>query len=123
MKSNKKTRILTVCFLILKFVVCIAQTDSTYHDCAVIFDSISSVGRESRWNEVFDCSVPSSPYRFRPLQLIVPGTLIGVGIIGLESDWLQFKIKKFGRNCRRISTVNSPLMILLNILQWLQHTD
>lgn len=94
MKSNKKTRILTVCFLILKFVVCTAQTDSTYHNCAVIFDSISSVGRESRWNEAFDCSVPSNPYRFRPLQLIVPGTLIGVGIIGLESDWLQFQNKE-----------------------------
>lgn len=30
-----------------------------------------------------------TPYRFRPLQLIVPVTLIGVGVIGLESDWLK----------------------------------
>lgn len=28
-------------------------------------------------------------YRFRPAQLIVPGVLIGVGIVGLESDWLK----------------------------------
>lgn len=31
-----------------------------------------------------------SPYRFRPLQLAVPATLIGVGFIGLESDWLKW---------------------------------
>lgn len=30
-----------------------------------------------------------APYRFRPPQLIVPATLIGVGVIGLESDWLK----------------------------------
>lgn len=33
----------------------------------------------------------ASPYRFRPVQLIVPATLIGVGIVGLESDWLKFQ--------------------------------
>lgn len=30
-----------------------------------------------------------TPYRFKAMQLIVPATLIGVGIIGLESDWLK----------------------------------
>ncbi len=28
-------------------------------------------------------------YKFRPLQLVIPATLIGVGFIGLESDWLK----------------------------------
>ncbi len=28
---------------------------------------------------------------FKPTQLIVPATLIGVGIIGLESDWLKYQ--------------------------------
>lgn len=36
----------------------------------------------------------SHPYRFRPLQLIVPGTLIGIGIIGLESEWLIYQNKE-----------------------------
>lgn len=36
-------------------------------------------------------SIVSDPYRFRPLQLIVPVTLIGAGIIGFESDWLKFQ--------------------------------
>ena len=32
-----------------------------------------------------------NPYKFKPLQLIVPGVLIGVGVIGLESEWQQSK--------------------------------
>lgn len=33
----------------------------------------------------------SDMYRFRPLQLAVPAALIGVGVIGLESDWLKYQ--------------------------------
>lgn len=33
----------------------------------------------------------SNPYRFRPMHLIAPAALIGVGIIGLESDWLKYQ--------------------------------
>lgn len=32
-----------------------------------------------------------SPYQFRTEQLIIPVTLIGIGIIGLESDWLKYQ--------------------------------
>lgn len=43
-----------------------------------------------------DCAIGANvagknPYKFRPLQLVVPVTLIGVGFIGLESDWLKFQ--------------------------------
>ncbi|WP_044266592.1 phosphatase PAP2 family protein [Bacteroides timonensis] len=31
------------------------------------------------------------PYKFKPVRLIVPATLIGVGIIGLESDWMKYQ--------------------------------
>lgn len=31
-----------------------------------------------------------NPYKFRPLELIIPTALIGVGVIGLESDWLKW---------------------------------
>lgn len=31
----------------------------------------------------------SAPYRFRPAQLIVPAAMTGIGVIGLESDWLK----------------------------------
>ena len=30
-----------------------------------------------------------NPYRFRPTQLIIPAVLIGVGVVGLKSDWLE----------------------------------
>ena len=36
----------------------------------------------------------SNPYRFKPLQLIAPGTLFTVGLIGCESDWFQARNKE-----------------------------
>lgn len=35
-----------------------------------------------------------TPYRMKPLQLILPTTLIGIGIIGVESDWLKYQNKE-----------------------------
>ena len=66
-----------------------AQTDSVCHDNTIISDSIPFVADNEQGKSVI--AICSSPYRFKPLQLIVPGTLIGVGIIGLESDWLIFQ--------------------------------
>lgn len=36
-------------------------------------------------------SVSEKIYQFKPLQLVIPTTLIGVGVIGLESDWLKWQ--------------------------------
>lgn len=66
-----------------------AQTDSVCHDNTIISDSIPFVADNEQGKSVI--AMCSSPYKFKPLQLIVPGTLIGVGIIGLESDWLKFQ--------------------------------
>lgn len=89
MKLNNLTRVLTICFIIFKSVDCMAQTDSVCHDNTIISDSISFVADNEQGKSVI--AICSSPYKFKPLQLIVPGTLIGVGIIGLESDWLKFQ--------------------------------
>lgn len=35
-----------------------------------------------------------SPYHFKPLQLAVPVTFLGVGLIGCESDWLKYQNKE-----------------------------
>lgn len=43
-------------------------------------DSIKTAKKEA-W-------ATSGIYRFRPLQLIVPAAMIGVGVIGLESHWI-----------------------------------
>ncbi|MGN0214024.1 MAG: phosphatase PAP2 family protein [Muribaculaceae bacterium] len=32
-----------------------------------------------------------NPYKFRIVQLAIPAALIGVGLIGLESDWLKYQ--------------------------------
>lgn len=32
--------------------------------------------------------IMQNPYKFKPLQLIIPATMIGVGIVGLESHWI-----------------------------------
>lgn len=88
-KLNNLTRVLTVCVIIFKSVVCMAQTDSICHDNTIISDSIPFVADNELGKSV--TATCSSPYKFKPLQLVVPGTLIGVGIIGLESDWLKFQ--------------------------------
>lgn len=89
MKLNNLTRVLTICFIIFKSVDCMAQTDSVCHDNTIISDSIPFVADNELGKSV--TATCSSPYKFKPLQLVVPGTLIGVGIIGLESDWLKFQ--------------------------------
>ena len=88
-KLNNLTRVLTVCVIIFKSVVCMAQIDSICHDNTIISDSIPFVADNELGESV--TATCSSPYKFKPFQLIVPGTLIGVGIIGLESDWLKFQ--------------------------------
>ena len=87
--NNNLTRVLTICFIIFKSVVCMAQADSVCHDNTIISDSIPFVADNEQGKSVI--AMCSNPYKFKPLQLIVPGTLIGVGIIGLESDWLKFQ--------------------------------
>lgn len=93
MKLNNMTRALTVCFIILKSVASMAQADSVCHDNTIISDFIPFI-TEKEPSESSCAPAYSSPYKFKPLQLIVPGTLIGVGIIGLESDWLKFHSKE-----------------------------
>ena len=59
---------------------CRAQTDSIVAqaaDTAIIYNKVSPDMR--------------SPYRFNALQLAVPAALVGVGVIGLESDWLKYQ--------------------------------
>lgn len=88
MKPNNMIRILTVCFVILKTITCMAQTDSLYHGNTVITDSIPLVtDRES--DKSFYKRVHSNLYNFKPIQLIVPGAFICAGIIGLGSDWFK----------------------------------
>ena len=66
-----------VCKILILLVLCTftvigqAQEDSVKTDTVRVMDN--------------------NPYRFRIRQVILPATLIGVGIIGLESHWLQYQ--------------------------------
>lgn len=57
--------------------------DSLCIDTACIDDGMAA--------EEVGTAKTSGMYRFRPLQLAVPAALIGVGVIGLESDWLKYQ--------------------------------
>lgn len=35
-------------------------------------------------------SVEGHPYRIRPLRIVIPAALVGIGVIGIESDWLKY---------------------------------
>ena len=90
MKTRRKVKALAICIGILSSVVCMAQTDSVCHDNTVILDSIPFIA-DNEPGKSSCTTMPSCPYKFKPLQLVVPGALIGVGIIGLESDWLKYQ--------------------------------
>lgn len=90
MKTRRIVKALVICFITLKSVACMAQADSVCHDNTVISDSIPFIA-DNESGKSSCTTMPSSPYKFKPLQLVVPGTLIGVGIIGLESDWLKYQ--------------------------------
>lgn len=93
MKISKMTINLTLLFIILEPAVGMAQADSGYSDNTLVADSVSMV-TEIEPSQAPVGTMHLTPYKFRPLQLIVPGTLIGIGIIGLESDWLKFQNKE-----------------------------
>lgn len=73
------------CFLAIVLAVASpskAQTDSiAVADSLVATDSMTVVKDSVTKHRV-------NPYKFRPLQLIAPVTLIGVGIVGLDNDWI-----------------------------------
>lgn len=75
-KPDKIPRVLALCIIILESAAGMAQTDSVFNGNHVVSDSDT---------------VRSGLYGFKPLQLIVPCTLIGVGLVGLESDWLKYQ--------------------------------
>lgn len=75
-------RMLMICSIMVMRVQSEAQSVSGQNYDMAITDSITSI---------YDNTVNLEPYKFRYSQLIIPVTLIGVGIIGLESDWLKFQ--------------------------------
>lgn len=91
MRTASIASVIIACLILCKPVACIAQTDSACHDNGIIMEQentlmpVQDIALENPLKKIH------SPYKFNPLQLIVPSTLIEVGIIGIKSDWLQYQ--------------------------------
>ena len=68
--------------------------DTVGINVSAVCDSLSPVSQELSCEEREWQSAKVSPYRFKPLQFVVPVTLFGVGLIGCESDWLKYQNKE-----------------------------
>lgn len=68
--------------------------DTVGINVSAVCDSLSPVSKELSGEAHERQGVKASPYRFKPLQLVVPVTLFGVGLIGCESDWLISRNKE-----------------------------
>ena len=83
--------ILAICFWAGFIAQANASEPMSLDSMPVVGDSIITM-TDSIPDSAMNANVaPKNPYKFKPLQLVVPVTLIGVGFIGLESDWLKFQ--------------------------------
>lgn len=57
--------------------------------CLVFAHSISVVAQNEAASD--SLRAPANPYKFKPAQLIIPATLVGLGAIGLGSDWVKYQ--------------------------------
>lgn len=78
-----------MCVIVLCFTGVSAQETDT-----IRIEEIDTISIAKEMINDSNAIVRKNPYKFRPVQLIAPVTLIGVGIIGLESDWLKFQNKE-----------------------------
>lgn len=89
-------RPVAIFILLVKFSMCFGQTDSVAHSTDIVSDTvvaaINADTMKTSFGSVTDSIAPvrpvNSPYKFKPLQLIAPAALIGVGIFGLHNKWL-----------------------------------
>lgn len=84
--------VVVLSFMIFEPSVVMAQISYSQND--VVCDSINVVNVDSVADNIKRQPQRTSPYKFKPAQLIVPSVLIGVGAVGLESDWLKFQNKE-----------------------------
>lgn len=78
-----------MCVIVLCFTGVSAQETDT-----IRIEEIDTISIAKEMINDSNAIVRKNPYKFRPVQLVAPVTLIGVGIIGLESDWLKFQNKE-----------------------------
>ena len=91
MKRRTKTFFKILIFLAIQPITCAAQEGSINNlevENSINKDTLQQDTARIEWTNL---RKKKSPYRFKPLQLIMPSALIAVGVIRLESDWLKYQ--------------------------------
>lgn len=88
MKRLLAGRVLAMSLFILPTLPGLAQRDSVSCNNVIVNDSTPIMDSASVQDIIPKKLRKKSPYRIKPLQVLVPSTLITFGIIGLDSDWL-----------------------------------
>ena len=91
MKRRPKTFFKILIILAIQPIICAAQKESIDNlevEASTHTDTLRQDTTRIEWTNL--CR-KKSPYRFKPLQLIMPSALIAVGSIGLESDWMKYQ--------------------------------
>ena len=88
MKRLLAGRALALGLFILPALHSLAQRDSVSCNNVAINDSTPIMDSTSMQEIVSPKARKKSPYRIKPLQVLIPSTLITFGFVGLESDWL-----------------------------------
>lgn len=68
--------------------------DTVATKASVASDSLPSLSQALPGETYERQSFKASPYRFKPLQLVVPVALLGVGLVGCENHWLKYQNKE-----------------------------
>lgn len=93
---NRSNILFTLIGMLFGWTGCQAQVDTVYRDSSglvpVAIDSAKIY--QSPCRERVAPRRTMNPYQFRPAQIIAPALLIGVGVVGLESDWLKYQNKE-----------------------------
>lgn len=89
MKKSILQRLFAVSLLAVVPVACMAQRDTVSSE--IMTDTVPYVMGDKAEAVQRVLPVSADTYRFKPLQMIVPAALVGVGVIGLESDWLKYQ--------------------------------
>lgn len=105
MKIHRTSRALIVCIAMLRAVFCQAQTDSSFAESPIAQDTTPATTLADLQNK--RSGLPEGcPYKFKPVQLIAPAALIGVGFIGLHCDWAQELNKEIRKGLQKNDRAN-----------------
>lgn len=91
MITHKIPRIVTIWVILFWTLAVGAQTDTA---TTAFPDTLSETLIDMTPQETLILTEKRNPYKFKPTQLVIPGTLIGIGIIGTSNNWMRHRNKE-----------------------------